>query len=140
MLGVWQIGTRMIASFGVPTFAAVWVAAAVGGSAVQVYWPQLSRRLPRKLVETVESPLGLKSDHPSVGASASLCGMWAFLAVKTPSMYLQGLLITAAFDAGCMAFDVLPWIGHLAHLNGMVAGAAMAVVLGRRRRHPQIRH
>lgn len=81
--------------------------------------------------------LDSRMNSRGLGASGALCGLWGYMAVIFPAVYLQGCLFQVGFDGFCLATDSLPMIGHLAHLQGTVMGIVIglgSVLLTRGRR------
>lgn len=127
VLGLWFIGPEVEFSLGRTRFLVLYFVSGVAGGALQ----------------TALAP----SDLPLVGASGAVCGVLLSFTVENPEMPLQALLFFVlpvrmkartlgrgliVFSAACAALHVFPLIGHLAHLGGALAGAALTKYWNRR--------
>lgn len=119
-----------MALYGAPMFGLVWVAAGVGGAAIDTYWPEINEHAIRHGI--IHKPIGVQSrEKVSIGASGSICGLAGIIACIFPPARLQ-MLGFAGFSIICVATDTLPNLGHVDHLAGMAIGATMWLVLLRR--------
>lgn len=138
VLGLWFIGPEVELSLGRARFAILYFVSGVAGG----------------LLQTALAP----SDLPLIGASGAVCGVLLSFTVQYPEMPLQALLFFVlpvrmkaktlgrgliVFSAVCAALHILPLIGHLAHLGGALAGAALTKYWMRktaaRPEHPPVR-
>lgn len=130
MLALWGFGRMIVAWYGLPTFATIWVGSAVvGGIAQMGYW--------------------MKYPHPgiemqAVGCSGAVFGMLSALSFVNPHMRIlllivpmslrTSMLLSVVFSLYCINTEQLQRYGHVDHLGGMAFGAFWWLVALRRGR------
>lgn len=126
---------------GTPAFIGVWILSGLAGSTVAMAQTRL--RIKECLQGTYPNKLEIErlENTGAVGASASLFGLFATLAIMYPQSQWQFIFIPYGIRAPILlgaaltfsviadAANLLPYIGHSAHAGGMVAGAMMGLVL-----------
>lgn len=124
LLGLWFLGPEVEAMLGRTRFLILYLVSGVAGGLLQVAFSAPSSEL--------------------VGASGSVCGLLLAFTTACPDLPLRALLFfilpvsmkartlgigLIVFSLVCAVFRILPQIGHLAHLGGAVAGAALAFLM-----------
>ena len=130
MLALWGFGQAVVALYGVPTFAVLWVGSGIAGGLGQAYF-------------WAKNP-NPYAEEKAMGASGSLLGIFAALTCVMPKHPVSLVIIpmpmfvaaalTAGFSLGALREGWLPYIGHADHLGGMAFGVLWWVVVLRRRR------
>jgi membrane associated rhomboid family serine protease len=117
------------------TFVFVWVGAGIGASLFQLYAWQ--HRLPFGL--NGKEPPSRFVEHRAGGASGSLFGIYAAMAIRNPAMKMMiipfpmgipaGVLLSAAIVYSLLAMREgwQPSIGHAGHLGGAAVGMVWGV-------------
>jgi len=120
VLALWFIGPEVEWMLGRLRYVLLYLASGVAGG----------------LLQTAFSPPGVEL----IGASGAVCGVLLSFATAYPSMTLRGLLFFVlpvtmkartlgwgliAVSVLFAAVNILPQVGHLAHLGGALAGAAL---------------
>ncbi|KAL8940047.1 MAG: hypothetical protein Q9216_003021 [Gyalolechia sp. 2 TL-2023] len=156
MVALASFGPMSIMMFGLPSTALIWVGSSLAGSwlmragnsykarqaragttpkELEIFGHQLPHGQP-----TVRDPA-----HKSVGASSSVLGLFATVACSTPKNPVYVFPLPVPFPMGAMAVgiglasavaytqDLLPGLGHMAHLGGMAFGVLYYVFALRRR-------
>ncbi|KAL9005258.1 MAG: hypothetical protein Q9188_001955 [Gyalolechia gomerana] len=156
MLALASFGSTSIMMFGLPSTALIWVGSSLAGSWVMLAGNEYKARqagaktAPNEL-EIFGHPLPrgqLATPDParkSVGASSSILGLFAAVACSAPRnpVYLFplpvplpiGALAVGLGLASAVAYtqDLLPMLGHTAHLGGMAFGTLYYVLALKRR-------
>ena len=120
VLGLWFIGPEVELTLGRGRYIALYLVSGVAGGLLQTAFAVPSSEL--------------------IGASGSVCGVLLSFTTAYPQTPLQALLFFVlpvkmkartlgwgliGFSVLCAALHILPQIGHLAHLGGALAGAAL---------------
>lgn len=120
IMGLWFIGPEVELMLGRIRYGVLYLVSGVAGGILQTIFSVPSSEL--------------------VGASGALCGVLLSFTTAHPEMRLRALLFfilpvnmkartlgwgLMAFSAACAALHLFPVLGHLAHLGGALAGAAL---------------
>lgn len=126
LLGLWFIGPIVEITLGWKKYTALYFASGVAGGLLQTAFASPNAEL--------------------IGASGAVCGILLSFTTSYPEAPLQALLFFVlpvrmrartlgrgiiVFSAVCAALNIVPIIGHLAHLGGALAGAALTKLWGR---------
>jgi membrane associated rhomboid family serine protease len=128
MFALWGFGQTVVAFYGVPTFAILWVGSGIAGGLLQSYfWV----KNPNPYVET-----------KAMGASGSILGIFAALTCVMPMATVTLVIIpmpmfvaaaaTIGLSVGALKEGWMPYVGHADHLGGMAFGAFWWLVAMRR--------
>lgn len=120
VLGLWFIGPEVEAMLGRSRYIVLYLVSGVAGGILQTAFSAPASEL--------------------VGASGALCGVLLSFTTTYPQMQLRALLFfilpvnmkartlgwgLIAFSTACAVLHLFPVLGHLAHLGGALAGAAL---------------
>lgn len=120
VLGLWFIGPEVELTLGRKKFALLYFVSGIAGGILQTAFAHPGAEL--------------------IGASGAVCGILLAFTTSYPEAHLQALLFFVipvrmraktlgrgliAFSALCAALNIVPMIGHLAHLGGALAGWAL---------------
>ncbi len=120
VLGLWFIGPEVEAMLGRSRFALLYFLSGVAGGLLQTAFANPASEL--------------------IGASGAVCGILLSFTTAHPETPLHALLFFVlpvrmkaktlgwgliGFSVVCAALHIIPQIGHLAHLGGALAGAAL---------------
>jgi len=136
MIALWSFGRPVIAWYGIPTFAILYIGSAITGTVLQVYlWDKK---------KDYNSPY-----RGAAGASGAVAGLVMALTCVTPRIPFNFFFIdmpmwaAAAIGVGVSIGGLtqgwLPGIGHGGHLGGMAFGAFWWFIAIRRGRFGAVR-
>ena len=141
MFGLWSMAPLFIRASGSPIFIGTWILTGLAGATATMVQTRF------KIRESLRGPYPNKSraqylwSQGSLGASASILGLFGALAILFPQTRWQILFIPYGIRApillgATLAFSViadvagfLPYVGHSAHIGGMMTGTIIGLIL-----------
>lgn len=153
-----DFGTAIVQLLGARAFVITWVGAGIFSSAASLLHETMKEKKAAKSKQdgfhswddddktaATTATTHQSSGAAGLGASGSLCGIFALLTCFAPQTKMQLMFIPipimgwklllgfAGFSLAAIEFNWVPFIGHDAHLGGMVFGVLYFVLLKGRR-------
>lgn len=141
MFGLWNTAPLIIRASGTSAFIGTWVLSGLVGATAAMVQTRFKIKKSLQGSPPDKSKAQRLENQGSVGASASIFGLFGALAILNPQSRWQILFIpygirapillgtTLAFSVIVDVADLMPYIGHSAHIGGMITGAMIGLVL-----------